>query len=265
MLRLATDPTCPTRLCYQVGGVYRPPKLKFMQRMKATIKWFAPFTNDPSKITKGDFIRLFWLLEKIYGSEDNRINIPNRLFPDEAVFRRIDDARVVPDFLWKGAIDSIEILGFSTHTLERCGIPDYMRTSYDLLDADAQSTALHKFVYVVKKAIGELPEQKFLYLCKLFLSGILLKPIWILVFKNSYSREARSWFCDAVLWPRWVTLRQTAFAILLEAMGLSLLSINIPTHFATGRSKYHEPVPARWPKISGLVRQVIDNINPDSD
>ena len=265
MLRLATDPTCPTRLCYQVSGVYRPPKLKFIQRMKATIKWFAPFTNDPSKITKGDFIRLFWLLEKIYGSEDNRINIPNRLFPDEAVFRRIDDARVVPDFLWKGAIDSIEILGFSTHTLERCGIPDYMRTSYDLLDADAQSTALHKFAYVVKKAIGELPEQKFLYLCKLFLSGILWKPIWIMVFKNSYSREARSRFCDAVLWPRWATLRQTAFAILLEAMGLSLLSINIPTHFATGRSKYHEPLPARWPKISGLVRQVIDKINPDSD
>jgi hypothetical protein len=233
--------------------------------VKLTVRWFAPFPSDPSRITKGDFIRLFWLLEKIYGAENNTINIPSRLFPDEAVFRRIDDARVVPDFLWKGAIDSIEILGFSTHTLERCGIPDYMRTSYDLLDADAQSTALHKFAYTVKKAIGELPEQKFLYLCKLFLSGILLKPIWILVFKNSYSRGARSRFCDSILWPRWATLRQTAFAILLEAMGLSLLSINIPTHFATGRSKYHEPVPARWPKISGLVRRMIDKINPDSD
>jgi hypothetical protein len=52
-----------------------------------------------------------------------------------------------------------------------------MRISYDLLDADAQSTALHTFACMVKKAIGELPEHKYLSLCKLFLSGILLTSL----------------------------------------------------------------------------------------
>ena len=262
MLRLASNPNNPKRLVYLFGGVYRPPKLKFMQRVKLTAGWFAPFPSDPTKISKSDFIRMYWLLEKIYGSENNTINIPPRLLPGEAVFRRIDDARVIPNYLWKGAIAEIEILGFSTHTLERCGMPRHMRTNYDILDADAKSTALHKFSYVTKKAIEELPEQKFLYLCKLVLSGILWKPAWRLVTKYKCSREAWSRFGDVLMYPNWATLRQTAFAILLEAMGMSFLGINIPTHFSTGRDKYHLPMPARWPLISGLVRRVINLVNP---
>jgi hypothetical protein len=262
MLRLAVDSNDPNRLVYLFGGAYNPPKLNFRQRVKATIRWFAPFTDDPSKITKGDFIRLYWLLEQIYGSVNNRINIPDRLHPNEPVFRMKDDAQVIPNYLWNGAIDSIEIRGSSTHALDRCGIPEHMRVSYDLPDADVRDKALHDFSYIIKKAIGEQPEHKFLYLCELVFQGALWKPIWILVVKNHYSREARSRFCDAFLWPRWATLRQTAFGILLEAMGSSLFSINIPTQFETGRSKYHEPMPARWPKASGMLRWVLNLFNP---
>jgi hypothetical protein len=45
-------------------------------------------------------------------------------------------------------------------------------------------------------------------------------------------------------------------------MGSSLFSINIPTQFETGRSKYHEPMPARWPKASGMLRWVLNLFNP---